>query len=398
MKKNLLFIVILFFLFLLMYYDNKGKPLEFQWKATYSMHDKQPYGCFVLDELIGASWIEDCYHSYDDISSLYSYRELDECNLLIICNSFKPTEIQLEDLKDYITSGGCAFIAAENFSVGMQDSLNFRIEKKFSFPINLSKEHEFTTISLTNIKDSLISVPESMVTAYLADKNIYTKDPFRDYKIIARNSEGLPLILEIEIGKGQLYLCTTPLLFTNYAVLNASLNPYLRKAITPLQGKDLLRTEYYEVGRNGEESASLLRYLLNQPSLKWACYVTFVLVGLFMIFTAKRKQKAIPLVKKPTNKMLEFVRSICTLYLKQNNNADILRKKYIYWGEELRRLYGIDVINEPHDRDFIHKFSAKTGIPESEARYLLLELDAIQYDTALSDEELMNLIKKMNID
>ncbi|MCC8146688.1 MAG: hypothetical protein LIO93_09705 [Bacteroidales bacterium] len=73
-------------------------------------------------------------------------------------------------------------------------------------------------------------------------------------------------------------------------------------------------------------------------------------------------------------------------------------KKYIYWSDDLRRRYGIDVINEHHDKAFIRQFSAKTGMPESEARHLFLELDGIREHTEVSDQEMLNLITKMQID
>jgi hypothetical protein len=117
-----------------------------------------------------------------------------------------------------------------------------------------------------------------------------------------------------------------------------------------------------------------------------------------MIFTAKRKQKPIPVIKSPPNKMLDFVRSISSLYLMKNNNADIILKKYIYWGDELRRKYGLDIMNEEHDKAFIFQFSAKTGMPESDARNLFLELDGIREHTNVSDTEMMDLITKMKID
>lgn len=116
-----------------------------------------------------------------------------------------------------------------------------------------------------------------------------------------------------------------------------------------------------------------------------------------MLFTAKRKQNPIPAIQPPANKMLDFVRSISTLYLMKNNNADIIRKKYIYWSGELRKKYGIDIINEEHNNAFIKQFSSKTGMPESDARQLFLELDGIRSYTFVSDKEMMDLITKMKI-
>lgn len=397
MKKKLLYIGIILLLFALMYWQNQSKPVNFQWKATYSTHDKQPYGCFVFDEMLFVSWEKYYYHTYNDISTSYSYGELDTCNLLIVSNRFYPTEEEIDCLWGYLEEGGKALVAAEFISDEIQEKVGVNTKRPFPLPINLALEYETSSVFLEGIKDSLQGVPSSMITTYWENKNVYDNLPI-NYKVLASDDKNNPLIIQFDIGEGELILCTTPLLFTNYAVLNDSLNPYLRTALAHLQEKALLRTEYYEVGESYTGNPpSYLSYLMSQPSLKWACYIVFALIIIFMAFTAKRKQKAIPVVNPPTNKMKEFVHSISNLYLRRNNNADIVKKKYIYWSDEIRRKYGLDVINEKHDRAFIRQFSAKTGMPENEARYLLLELDAIDENTIISDEEMMNLIIKMSI-
>jgi hypothetical protein len=116
-----------------------------------------------------------------------------------------------------------------------------------------------------------------------------------------------------------------------------------------------------------------------------------------MIFTAKRKQKIIPVINPPANKMLDFVRSIAGLYLQKNNNADILLKKQIYWGEELKRKYGIDIVNEQHDYDFYKRAATKTRQPFDDIRRLFLDLGAIGENSSVPDDEMMRLVGKMNI-
>ena len=46
---------------------------------------------------------------------------------------------------------------------------------------------------------------------------------------------------------------------------------------------------------------SPFRYFLSQPPLRWALYLSMVSILLFMIFTARRKQRAIPVIREPEN-------------------------------------------------------------------------------------------------
>lgn len=66
-------------------------------------------------------------------------------------------------------------------------------------------------------------------------------------------------------------------------------------------------------------------------------------VVLFMIFTARRRQRVIPIVEKPKNRSLEFIQLIGTLYYQRHDHADLVRKKFRFFAEEVRRNAGIDI-------------------------------------------------------
>jgi hypothetical protein len=115
-----------------------------------------------------------------------------------------------------------------------------------------------------------------------------------------------------------------------------------------------------------------------------------------MIFTAKRKQKAIPIVKPPKNRMLDFVHSVAGLYLQKNNNADIILKKKTYWADCLKRNYSIDIINENRDNEFYRRLSAKTGKTENELTELIKYLDKLTIKKRVSDAKMMEIITQIN--
>ena len=404
MKKYILFLGIIALMFFLMYLANKNSPPKFQWKPTYSTKDKQPYGSFVFDKIMTKSWEKGYSHSYESITDLYNYyddEEIEEKAILVVCDFFDIPLYEIDDFFDCIISGTSVFVAADYFGRTLSDSLGFSLGgdfySTFDFPFLQEKKTVFFHNSVS--QDSIYGIPRAMINNYLgmAPKALKTFR-FEEYSV-AVNNKNQDIIRRYAIGEGELYLCHTPLLFTNYSILNDSTNLFVRQALAPLKDKPLIRTEYYGKERSSDtEKTSPFRYILSQPSLKWAYYIVVVCVILFMIFTARRKQKIIPIVKPPKNKMLDFVRSISVLYLKRNNNADIVLKKYSYWCDEIRRKYGVDVVNEEHNKHFIKQFSAKTGMPEEETRTLFLELDGIREHTFVSDEEMMDLITKMKID
>ena len=403
MKKYILFIGIIVLIFFLMYLSNKNTPPKFQWKPTYSAKDKQPYGSFVFDKIMEASWENDYSCFYESISDLYDYdEESEEKAILVICDFFDIPEYEIDVFFEYILSGGTVFAAAEHFGRALSDSLGLTMGYDFYSTVNFPFEQEKKAVFFHNAisRDSISGIPRAMLTNYFGEKRFKMSDSltFEAYSV-AVNNNNQDIIRRYSIGEGELYLCHTPLLFTNYSILNDSTSLFIKHALAPLKDKPLIRIEYYGKERAfNAEKMSPFRYILNQPSLKWAYYIVVICVILFMIFTAKRKQQIIPVVKPPKNKILDFVRSISMLYLKRNSNADIIMKKYIYWSDKIRRKYGIDVVNEEHDKHFVKRFSTKTGMPEEEARWLFLELDGIREHTFVSDKEMMDLITKMKID
>jgi hypothetical protein len=383
-----------------MYWKNRNDPVRFIWNPTYDRNDKQPYGAYALDEMLAASWKNEYVHSYDDISGLYYYDEmLEDKNLLILCDHFIPSDSDWEYLLEYVRYGGNALIAAEYFQSTLEDSLQYTTSTRYSnfvLPLDLSLKQRTASISFG--KNRIQDIPQSMLRVYFDFPPKYDSIPGFKKFTLAFDDENHPILLRYPIGKGNLIVSCTPLLFTNYAVLNDSIHPFIWQSLACLKGKPLVRTEYYEKGSSGGKSTSVFRYLLSQPALRWAYNILFATLILLMFFTAKRKQKPIPVVKPPPNKMLDFVRSISALYLIKNNNADIILKKYIYWGDALRREYGIDIVNEEHTPDFVRQFAVKTGMDENEAKHLFMELDGIRENTSVNDKKMMDLITKMKID
>jgi hypothetical protein len=83
--------------------------------------------------------------------------------------------------------------------------------------------------------------------------------------------------------------------------------------------KDLpvVRTEAYMPNYNAAES-SPFREFLKRPPLRWALYLVLLGVVLLMGFSARRRQRAIPVETPPRNYQLDFIRHIGTLqYMKQ---------------------------------------------------------------------------------
>ena len=411
MKKYIAYIVLLLLLFLMLYWMNKDAPVQHTWASTYNTNDKQPFGTYALDKLLSKSLEKGYTHSYQSIRELSEAGKLEGANLLIITDHFNSYDEEFEVLIDYIKQGGNAFIAAGLFPGEWDGTLrtftHYYYKPSFNLNLTLEQPKDTVLVYVDGLCRETYLIPTSMISycfntlesfnlPAVSDSTIHRLAEINTHKT-EKLSFDKTIMRRYPMGKGNLILSCTPLVFTNYGILNDSINGYIKHSLAYLQDKPLIRTEYYGVGSQGGSEQSPFRYLLSQRPLRWALYVTFFTIVLFMIFTAKRKQKVIPLIEPPANKLLAFVNSIAALYIRKNDNADLIEKKYIYWSEELKRKYGIDCINESHNEDFFQRFSLKTGQPLDEVKLLFSRLDVIGGHTNLSDEDMMDLITKMNI-
>jgi hypothetical protein len=456
MKKGISYIIFISLLFLLMYWLNKDAPVQYRWYPTYSTNDKEPFGAYALDKMLNDSWKDKYYHNYyslydiasetvvfpqdksensedytegnndenyedsnseyiEDNSEAYveepdenytiNYDSVEiypEYNLLIIANSLSLDSTETKFLLKYVEKGGSVILATNDiFNCPLRDSLNITIYNSFSYQYIrdwTAKQTEEQVVFCAPDSGRLwLTLPQPLVKSYFMIKDTVNYTYFDSIYRISTAPDNKTISLRYAIGEGNLILISNPLIFTNYGILNDSINPYIWKHLAYLEGKPLMRTEYYQTGSQGGQNQSEFRVLLKERSLKWAFYTTLIGILVFMIFTTKRKQKIIPVIKPPANKMMAFVGSIAGLYLLKNNNADLLLKKQIYWGEELKRKYGIDIVNEQHDYDFYRRVAAKTRQPVDEIRRLFLDLGTIDETTFVPDDEMMRLVAKMNV-
>lgn len=198
------------------------------------------------------------------------------------------------------------------------------------------------------------------------------------------------------MGKGEVVLVSTPLLFTNYGVLDEKNATYIFRILSQIGELPVVRTEGY-MTETAQTQRSPLRYFLSQRPLRWAIYLSMFAILLFMVFTARRRQRAIPVVHEPENKSLEFTKLIGTLYYQKHDHANLVHKKFTYFAEVLRREIQVDVEEVADDERSFHRIAQKTGMSVEEISKFIREIRPVIYGgRVLSGEEMKGFIDKMN--
>lgn len=378
-------------------------PKKFTWSPTFSRYDHQPFGCAVFDDMLQVSLSGNSagnsvpgYSVSDKTLYLLSLDSLADYSLLVVADRLSLTETDREALLNILDQGRKVMIVANDFDNELQDTLHFNNAYGY-FYFSSFKEY----VAGTQERDTLVwsadtvygDNREFLFYPHLCRGYFYSSD-----SLFTRLSErgSHPCAITRKVGNGELTLVSTPLLFTNYGMLDGNNTDYLFRLLSRLKGAPIIRSEAYTT-RWKEVEETPFRYLLSQRPLRWGLYLTMIVLVLFMIFTARRQQRVIPVVRRPANKTLEFVALIGTLYFQRKDHRDLVCKKFVYFAETLRRTIQIDIEGGEGDYELARRIAQKTGVNEDGVYRLLVDIRPVIKDGAqVSEESLAHFIEDMN--
>ena len=401
MKGNHWFIAGIIAFLVLMFAIECRLPKKFVWNPTFSHYDKQPFGCAVFDSLVSSSLPKGYSLSRKTFYELEQEDTTLRRGILVVTDNLHLTDVDVEAMLKMAGRGDRIMLAGSSFSRILKDTLGFECSYSYFSPSALKK---YATALLS--KDSL---------CWVGDSAVYPQQTFCFYpqlcqsyffadsiscKVLAEKTvtgeAAHPVAMSVSWGKGEVILASTPLLFTNYGVLDGKNAAYLFRILSQMGGFPIVRTEGY-MKETAQAQMSPFRYFLSQPPLRWALYLSMVSILLFMIFTARRKQRAIPVIREPENKSLEFAELIGTLYYQKKDHADLVRKKYLYFAEELRREMQVDVEEVAEDERSFGRIARKTGMEVEEIAKFIREVRPVIYGgRRINAEQMKVLIDKMN--
>lgn len=415
MKINRWFIISIVLFLCLMFALESNMPKRFTWNPTFGHYDRQPFGCSVFDDVIEKSLPPDSYTLSDETFYQLSQAEDDvPKGILSVTKNLSLSETDVESVFELAERGNVILLVSNSFGTELEDSLRFTTSYSY---FSASELKRYAT-SL-NKRDSLLWLEDSVYKErifqcypQLCEVEIEPKDscllvPLVDkWKAVIKDgillndsppmvNTRVPVAMSYAVGEGEIIFVSTPLLFTNYGMLDNGNADYLFRYLNRMKGLSVVRTEAYtKLPGKGD---SPFRYFLSQRSLRWGLYLTLLTLVLFMIFTARRRQRVIPVVREPENKNLEFTELIGTLYYQKKNHADLVSKKFVYFAENLRRNYQIDVEDDSNDEALARQIALKTGGEELKILELLRLLRPVMRgEVKVNDRWMCELIDGMN--
>lgn len=360
MKSSKGFIIGITVFIIMMFLIQLNMPKRFSWNPTFAHNDKNPFGSYVFDDIMKQS-MPDGYETTR--KTLYQIsKEQSNRNILVVTDNFSPNAVGVKTMMNMARRGckimiagkggtttgdslltdsiGMVFYGYDNFSI---DVLRQEIENDFSKTRETICWHNTDSRFGANAYQTY-----SMMTGCHVRIHNSSGQFFDTLATCSKHQE--PVAVRRRIGSGEIIMVSTPLLITNYGVLDSCTTGYVFRLMTLIANRPVTRTTAYMKTADEEAAdSSPLRVFLNRPPLRAALYMTLAVIALLMVQTARRRQRIIPIVKPPENRSLEFIQLIGTLYYQRKDHSDIVRKKFALFAEELRRMLLVDVTDQSND-------------------------------------------------
>jgi hypothetical protein len=355
-----------------------NKPKDIDWTPTLANTDKIPFGTYILYNQLHDIFPNSAITTYrEPVYNVISEEGIKNSTYLIICNNAEINKYDYKKLKEYISKGNEAFIAASYFGEGLIKELHVRLASEL-------RSRSATRIGFLS-KD--LRDRQYDVDLGCSDDYFVTFDTSKAV-VLGNNEFGKATFLRFKIGSGALYLNANPGMFTNYSLLHELGAPYASTALSYLQpGKNLVWDEYYTKGREGSES--LMRVFLSNDKLRWAFYIAFFSLLVFVLYEMKRRQRIIPVIEPLSNTTVEFANVVGMVYYEQRNNANIAQKQVAYLLEYIRTQFYLKT--NAFDEEFIQALTQKSGAKPELVKNLVRQIMQVRNNSRVSDDELINL-------
>ncbi|MBK5269464.1 MAG: hypothetical protein JJE22_00490 [Bacteroidia bacterium] len=377
---------------------NNNKSQRLDERITLRKRDKIPYGTAVaynnLRHLFpgAAIYSEKREPGYWDSLSKYETKQA----LIVVTGRFSASESEMKKLITFAENGNDVFISARYISSAADEILGCN-----------SSSYDMSIFSDSDIEDSLVislndppfeknieySYPGKKFETYFDKIDSSTTD------ILGHDDAGHPDFIHLRAGKGNFYVHLEPLAFSNYFLLHKNNIRYYENALSviPPDVKKIVWDEYYlyqkSYNEKNNENNNWLSVLFRYPSLKAALLTAIFTLLLYVLLEMRRKQRYIPVVSKPGNDSLDFVKTIGRLYFDKGDHKNLCIKMGTYFLEYVRNRYKLatGMLGE----DFVKNLQFKTSCEESEIRGIVSFIKYLDEAPGVSHSQLIDFHKHL---
>lgn len=370
----------------------RPKPLD--WSPNYTTTAKSPLGAHVTFEELPGFFNTELKRVTEDPFEFLQRTEYGSGELYFFVNSrLNLDNNQVDRLLQFAEKGNTVFLSANYFGEPLEDTLKIALSREYTFREaeirpqlyndNLKlKQRPVFQKTVIPVQFTEIDTLNTTVLGYMdvVNKNLVTEE----------REEGLVNFIRVPVGEGEIYLHTLPQAFSNYYMLDEH-QIYAEAVLSYLDPEKVYWDEHLKAGR--VFIGSPLRYVLNQPGLKWAYYLALLGLLMFVLVRAKREQRMIPLVEPLRNDSKDFTATIGNLHFQYKNYSNIIAKRITYFLERVRSDYFLNTAEL--DQAFTDRLASKSGNSKEDTQKLIGLINSLKGKSLHTESDLIRLNKAL---
>jgi hypothetical protein len=377
--------------------NNRKKHRSLNERITLRRQDKIPYGTYIAfrnlkylfpHASISPSRKEPGY--WDSLSNYDSGQAF-----IAITDRFTPYDDEMQRLISFAENGNDVFVSARYISSAADRLLGCNSSAYDLSLVTIKKDTENVRLTLDHPpfdKKKSYAYPGRSFYSYFSSIDTTTTE------VLGYDQLDRPVFIHLRAGKGNFYVHLEPLAFSNYFLLHKENIEYYEKAlsvITPTVSK-IAWDEYYlnrREDQDREPKKGWLSVLFRYPAMRAALLTAIFTLLLYVLLEMRRKQRVIPVVTKPRNDSLDFVKTIGRLYYDKGDHKNLCRKMGAYFLEHVRSRYKLPT-GDLGD-EFVKTLQYKSGADEATIRGIISFIKYTEDAPAISDRELTDFHKQL---
>lgn len=335
----------------------------------------------MLQEFYGAEKVT--HYKEDDFSYL---QERSGSSLLVVIDKTIVLDSILQNvLSEYAARGYEVLLIADEYQVEDYRSLSTELGLY---------AHDTIFDLVWKDTDTLVYKPALSESSMIPYSSIhhFRKDSSGRFEPLLTRGDDYVLFQVGKIADYQVYLHSAPMLFQNRSALSGAFLQNFLMTFRLFENDNVIVHQFDNAFlRVGSNKDSVLQYILGQPSLKYAYYLTLLSGLVYVLFSSKRKQKVIPIEELSKNTSLDYVETASSIFMAQNQNNKLVKHMRRNFYFKIKSMYFLN----QDDPLLEEKLARKSKYPKEEISKIIKQFD-LAGTHSFNDDQLMRLYNDIN--
>jgi hypothetical protein len=333
---------------------------------------------------------------FTTLNSSQDYNQQGHSLLILTGKSLQFNEAELQELVSFTGQGNEVLILCSN--------LDQKIGKKLGFVHHGGREYQALSrlnkgsdnigvLRLNTLPGKKMGMNGRYLRSYFelkAADSSYDEDLYASSiskPLVLGYADSLPNLIRYELGNGHITLHATPLVLTNYFLLQEGNRVYLDELFKGIPGE--INTIYWAGFGSRAPDMSSWSILMRHPATRWFLLIMCSTLAIYLLFQLKRRQRIIPVIPAAKNSSVAFAETVGMLYFNKGDNVNLAQKMIQHFLEWVRSNYFLNT-NNLNDI-FAEQLAIRSGLPPALAGTLLTLIHEVRLEQRVSDDQLFHL-------